>query len=182
MPDDIFLSENLRQAYGNSQKFDLYMVGLIFTLLALAVESGDFGPSGWRSAAELGGWTTLLVSGFSGLSGLNRRTGIYSLSVERSKIRKQMERLVEMANRGALTYIGADPVNEEGMEIRERNILRSLQIYRIAHETCIKAIDEARNEVGWRIEVRNWGLVVGTLLLMTSRAWKPLSDLTAWIL
>jgi len=49
------------------EKFELYLVGLIFTILALSVQTSSFGTCRIADALELAGWAALLFSDISGL-------------------------------------------------------------------------------------------------------------------
>lgn len=49
------------------QKFDYYVVALIFTLLAASVQTGVFGKSATRDALELASWGLLLLAGLLAL-------------------------------------------------------------------------------------------------------------------
>ncbi len=50
------------------EKFELYLLGLIFTLLALAVQTAKFGAAPCADGLEVAGWVSLLISGLVGLS------------------------------------------------------------------------------------------------------------------
>ena len=49
------------------EKYELYLVSLTFTLLALSVQSASFGTHPIGDAFELLGWLLLLISGITGL-------------------------------------------------------------------------------------------------------------------
>jgi hypothetical protein len=61
------------------ERFDLYFLGLIFTILGLSIQTARFGTSPLTNAAEILGWAALLTSGLVGLSNLEEGPKIYRL-------------------------------------------------------------------------------------------------------
>lgn len=59
---------NVQHARDIQWKFEIYLLGLVFTLLALAVQTAKLGGGTWPALLEISGWLSLLVSGLSGLS------------------------------------------------------------------------------------------------------------------
>jgi hypothetical protein len=52
------------------EKFEFYLISLVFTLLALSIQTSKFGQSSIGDFLELVGWIALLISGLAGLSRL----------------------------------------------------------------------------------------------------------------
>lgn len=55
------------KAMNIQEKFELYLISLIFTLLALSVQTASFGKYPKADVIELLGWVLLLVSGIIGV-------------------------------------------------------------------------------------------------------------------
>lgn len=56
-----------RIAQRAQERFRFYLVSLVFTLLAVAVHTAQFGISGFADMLELLGWLCLFLSGIAGL-------------------------------------------------------------------------------------------------------------------
>ena len=60
-------------AHNTQEKFDFYVLGLVFTLLALSIQTADLGKYAVADVFELLGWVCLFVAGLSGLWRLEYR-------------------------------------------------------------------------------------------------------------
>src|SRR2546429_491347 len=54
-------------ALETQSKFQFYFLGLVFTLLAVSVQTAKLGVATYADGFELVGWISLLVSGIAGL-------------------------------------------------------------------------------------------------------------------
>jgi hypothetical protein len=61
------MDRNNEHAILTQQKFEFYLLGLVFTILGLSVQTSQF-SSGVQSVFEITAWSALLVSGLAGLS------------------------------------------------------------------------------------------------------------------
>ena len=60
--------KNIEYAAKIASKFEFYLISLIFTILALAIQSSSFTKVYYQLYFEYGSWICLLASGFIGLS------------------------------------------------------------------------------------------------------------------
>lgn len=79
MADESAARENQRIAYEIQTKFEFWLVGLIFAVLALAVQTADFTGPRIGQACELAAWVVLLLAGLVGLWRLEWTPSIYRL-------------------------------------------------------------------------------------------------------
>lgn len=54
-------------AQQGQEKFQFYLLSLVFTLLGLSVQTAKLGISAWADTLEIMGWSLLLASGFAGM-------------------------------------------------------------------------------------------------------------------
>ena len=68
MPSESAGHSNTAIAQRIQEKFDAYLLGLIFTILGLSIQTAKFGPSATADAFEVISWVLFLVAGLTGLS------------------------------------------------------------------------------------------------------------------
>src|SRR5882724_30641 len=66
-------------AQRTQEKFDDFLLGLIFTILGLSMQTARFGGSPVADLSELLGWALFLVAGLVGLSRFEWTSEIYRL-------------------------------------------------------------------------------------------------------
>lgn len=72
-------SQTLKHSRELQEKFELYLLALVFTVLGLAVQTAKF-DGGWiASCFELAGWAALLLSGVIGVLRLEWKPVVYGL-------------------------------------------------------------------------------------------------------
>lgn len=155
---------NTQVAVRIQERFDAYLLGLIFTILALSIQTATFGASAFATGCELLAWLSLLFSGVTGLA--------------RMEIVPELYRL-----------FGLDERNEATIADTERQRLRGVREVVSSADSPAISIDEflrGRLEMGKRIKekidpmqarvVRRYRLmrysfVVGLILLLVARAY-----------
>ncbi|KWA08771.1 hypothetical protein [Burkholderia territorii] len=148
------------------EKFELYLLGLIFTILALAIQTAKFGNSRVPDALEILAWISLGLSGLVGLSRLEWVPVALQNGTKLDGVRQERDRLAAAAEAGVLIV----PVVDEPEPV---NI-----------HTLIAARDEGIKKAGARLkrierkivvkyEIHKWSFVVGLALLMAARAYIP---------
>ena len=95
MTDKSASDGNIEVAQRIQEKFDAYLLGLIFTVLAVSIQTAEFGTSLVADAFELFSWVCLLVAGLAGLSRLEwipEQYRLYSLQLEKEALAREGEK------------------------------------------------------------------------------------------
>ena len=87
-------------AQQTQEKFELYLLTLVFTLLGLAIQSATFGPSIEKSSLELSAWLALLVSGIAELRHLQWNPVLRVHMADRKSLESEILKLKELQLQG----------------------------------------------------------------------------------
>ena len=76
--------KNLTIAVDLQNKFEFYFIGLVFTVLALSIQTASIAKGHIQYFFEIFAWFSLLLSGFSGLLKLECKSEIYEVPIYKS--------------------------------------------------------------------------------------------------
>lgn len=149
------------------EKFEVYLLGLVFTVLALAVQTAKFDNVNIVAAClELASWVALLISG---LVGLWRMEWIPVAHIEHAG---QLQSEADLRQFRDLAEQGVDSLPLEGQEEsapiealikdREQHILR-MKAKDLKHQTATRK----------KYNVHKWSFVLGMTLLIGARGVGP---------
>src|SRR5271170_4479022 len=76
---DASKSVPFNQSFANDfqQKFEMYFLALIFTIVGLAIQSAKFSSDRWQWGLEISGWACLVAAGIVGLLRMRLVPGIF---------------------------------------------------------------------------------------------------------
>lgn len=152
------------------EKFELYLLALIFTILGLAIQTSKLGTSRVADSLEVLGWLSLVFSGLSGLSRLEWIPVALKTGSQLQKIRTERQQLADAAEAGLHEIPVVDqpaPAN-----IRELIANRDDAIGKVeAH------IDKMDQRIRLKYNIHKWSFVIGLVLLVAARAYRPVVEI-----
>ena len=153
-------------AQQTQEKFEFYLLSLVFTLLALSIQTAKFGTSVPADALELLGWLSFVVSGLAGLSRLEWTSNIRIKMATQSEFEDEIFKLKELQLLGQSDLLVLK--TETRQPITERIGNRQNAIANLAPH--IRTL-ERRSYVKYYLH--KYGFVVGVLFVTASRALEP---------
>lgn len=161
-------------AQQTQEKFEFYLLSLVFTLLALSVQTAKFGGSIAADALELGGWLFLIISGFTGLSRMEWVPVIRTTKAQQSGFEEEIRKLKTLQLQGQTELIVLE--NSTKQPITERIENRQEAIGLLC--SYLKKL-ERKHDVKYGLHI--YGFVFGVLFVAVSRAFNPaIAILKAW--
>ena len=161
-------------AQKTQEKFEFYLISLVFTLLALSIQTSKFGVSAIADSFELIGWLSLLVSGVSGL------WRIEYLSVERMKLNYKDELQNQIYNCNEIKLKGATEIyvleDEKDQPIEER--IKNLNEGIKALNPVIKKLERHNNI---KYKTHRVSFLLGVISIIVARGYIPAGNVFAQI-
>lgn len=153
-------------AQQTQEKFELYLLSLVFTLLVLAIQTATFGPSLVKSMLELFAWLCLLVSGLAGLWRLQWVPVLRVQMANRKSIEDEIFKLKELEIQGQTELL----VLESGTRqpISERLVHRNaaLAVYD-------PLIAKHERKVFVAYDIHQYSFVLGLVVAIMARGFEP---------
>lgn len=153
-------------AQKTQEKFEFYVISLVFTLMALSIQTSKFGVSSIADSFELVGWVLLLISGFSGL------WRIEYLSVERMKLtqkdelQNQINNCNEIKLKGTTEIYVLESKSNQPIEERIKNLSKGIK----ALTPLIKKL-ERHNNVKYKTHRATF--LLGVISIIVARGYIP---------
>lgn len=149
-------------AQQHQQKFEFYIVALVFTVLALSIQTANENATFLNSVLELSAWTCLLLSGLTGLSRLEWYSITLFLFHYREIDESGAKRLREAKERGDeyVTILGTE--NEEPID---EHIQRKEKLI----EKKNRDIERVSKRGTLKYRIHKYAFVLGLILLLASR-------------
>ncbi len=166
------MSGNASRDYSRElqEKLEIYLLGLIFTLLAAAVQTAKFGGSAFADACELVSWVLLFVSGLVGLWRFEWIPVAHSLHGRMQDLEQGLER-AEAAQQAGHADVR---IGEEAMPVTDA--IGLLKERRAALQKDQKPLVASTLR---RYRAHKWTFVIGLALLLVARGFVPAKGVIA---
>jgi len=148
------------------EKFELYLLALIFTILGLAIQTAKLGTYRAADVSEILGWVSLAVSGVAGLWRMEWVPVALKTGAQLQGLRKERQELAEHADRGVQQVRIED--QPEPADVRRLIETRDDIINRGQAR-----LDKIEAAIGIKYEIHKWTFVLGLVLLIVARSYAP---------
>ena len=159
----------------SQEKFEFYLVGLVFTLLALSIQTAKFGQSNLFDFFELSGWLSLAVSGLSGLSRLEYIPVIRDKIATKDAFEKRLAELRQLELKGV-----------EELFVLETHSNQTINDRLSQYEKGVAVLDPVIIKLekhGYvKYQIHRYTFVAGVVLLIIARAYIPMKQIVLPIL
>lgn len=153
------------------EKFELYLLALVFTVLGLAIQTASFGRYDLADCFELLAWILLLISGIAGLSRLEWVPVAYHTLGTAKDLKNERKNFIELLSSGVDRHPVVD--HSEPLHIQELIDDRSVAIVKV--EQRIKQLEES---ILRKYSIHKWCFVVAVAFLVCARGY-PVADTLA---
>jgi len=152
------------------EKFDFYVISLVFTLLALSIQSAEFGSSSVAGALELTGWLLLLVSGVVGLWRLEYLPVIRLKRTMKQEFEDEFYEIKRLKLQGVQEIDVLETGKAQNLDERLQNKQQAIDII-----SPVIADLEKHNQIKYR--VFRSAFIFGLISLVLARAYVPFTTL-----
>jgi hypothetical protein len=152
------------------EKFEFYLLALVFTILGLAIQTAKFGASDLGDALELFGWVLLLVSCITGLSRMEWLPVAHANNGKLKTFERQRYELQQLTEAGVATHT----VDEQPQPAPIEEVIRSKDIL-IAKSK--KELERIKRATLLKYSWHKWTFVAGLLVLAVARGYPAASTL-----
>ena len=161
-------------AQQGQEKFEFYLLSLVFTLLALAVQTAVFGAGYLKNAIELTGWIAFTISGVIGLYRLQwipvARNVMADLRFLESEI-FELQKL-QLSGESELLIVGTN----QRQQIEERIGHRQSGVDEIKPK-----LESLERKIRVCYVIHTWAFVFGLAFIIAARALDPIRAIVAHI-
>ena len=161
---------NIEIAAQYQQKFDFYLVALVLTILALAIQTASFGEYIYADIIEIIGWVSLLLSGFLGLLRIESLPVLYRNKSLLDEKKKELNRLRDLREGGHSVLL-----NPESRE--EVSIESEISVFKKSIEHGEPVLSEFEKKLIPRYRLFKRFLYLGIVSIAVSRAVPGLSGI-----
>lgn len=170
------MSANEREvAHSTQEKFEFYALSLVFTLLALSIQTAKFGAFAAADTSELLGWLSLLVSGIAGLWRLEYVPVERIKMVQKEEFESKILELKELQMKGVKQIFVLETNSDQAIPDRIRNFQEAVD----ALAPLIESLGRSNLR---KYYVHRYLFVIGLVCLLVSRSFGPATNLVRSVL
>jgi hypothetical protein len=162
-------------AQQQQEKFEFYLLSLVFTLLALSVQSAKFGSSSLVDTLELSGWACLLISGIAGLWLMEWRPVLRIHMAQKQEFEEYISQMKELELKGQTKIVILETSSEESIADLIKNRQHAINVL----QPTIKKL-ERYNYI--KYDVHRYGFVLGVILVVIARGYPAATDIIKGLL
>jgi hypothetical protein len=162
-------------AIRQQEKFDFYVISLVFTLLALSIQTADFGNSAVSDCLELLGWLALFISGISGLWRLESIPDFRMKSATQSDLLDMLGTLQKAQGEGEEELHVVETNSSQSIAERIENTQAGISVLTLT----LKKL-EKHNTI--KYQTYRISFLVGLSCLLVARSYEPTNVIIAQIL
>lgn len=152
------------------EKFELYILGLIFTLLGLSIQTAKFDVSNIADTFEILSWLFLLISGLVGLSRFEWLPVAHKQMGALSMLESEKKALTDLRDQGHEHIRISGTTELEGLE---STLLGKEQYLGKVNEK----VDELSNKIILKYNIHKWTFVSAIICLFVARSYPHLAKL-----
>ena len=167
---DAIIDKNFDQARALADRRDFFTLSLVFTVLAVAIQTAEFGEQEFQRFLEILAWVFLFVSGFSALLRV-RMAPVYYFAMGNLEKHKGLSRQLKeykgpifRCGNGSYYEMSEEERMKSGSEEENNAVLMEEKAEGVSTQGSIQH------------EVHFWSLLIGLSLLGVSRAWVNLGS------
>ena len=157
-------------AHKTQEKFEFYVISLVFTLLALSIQTAKFGDLVIADTLELLGWLCLLISGIAGLWRLEYITVERLKKVQKDEFENKIFELRELQVKGV-----------QEIHVLETNsnqsIAQRIESFQTGVSVLGPVIDKLERANFQKYKTHRYLFVAALVCLLSSRSYGPLTHL-----
>jgi hypothetical protein len=162
-------------AQRSQEKFEFYLVGLVFTLLALSIQTAKFSHSNLSETFEILGWFSLAVSGLIGLWRLEYIPVIRTKLAIKAEFDEKIDELRELKLKGVKELFVLETHSNQTIEERISEYQKGV--------TVLDPVIIKLEKHGYiKYQIHRYTFFVGVFLLMFSRSYIPMKKIILAVL
>mgnify|MGYP001110690615 CR=1 FL=1 len=159
---------NLEAAQRIQEKFQFYLVAVVFTILGLSIQTAKFGGSSLADVIELISWLFLLVSALTGMSYLEWSSVTHKIVYRKTDIQGSINRLREVAKEGHTQVYAKDTG-------KVYDIVDYYQNLESKKEVIEESLNDLEGSSQIKYKVMKYGFGLGLAFLVVARSIVPIN-------